>query len=144
MRDVEPPSSPWGAAFLSFLFPGLGQVYAHEFVKGCILLIVSIGLGVFVFPIGILAFIALYLREPFPIAWFVAGVPPEFAPPVLVVSVLVLAPVSWVLWFGAVVLAYDAALRHNERFASHVCKVCGKRFSSKLAECPSCGAPAVP
>ncbi|HKZ98113.1 MAG TPA: hypothetical protein VJ326_00760 [Thermoplasmata archaeon] len=141
---MEPPSSPWGAALLSFMFPGLGQVYAHDFVKGCLLLTVSIGLGVFVFPIGVLAFIALYLREPFPIAWFVAGVPSEFAPPALVISVLFLAPVSWFLWFASVVQAYDAATQHNERFASLVCKVCGRRYTSGITECPNCGAPAVP
>lgn len=139
--STEPPSSPWGAALLSFLFPGLGQVYAHEFVKGCLLFTLAMAVAVFVFPIGAPAFIALYLRQPWPIAWFVAGAPTGPWEPLALVSVIVLAPASWMIWFGSVVHAYEAAARHNERFASVVCKVCGTRVPSDVSECSSCGAP---
>jgi len=46
-KDTDLSKKPWLAAFLSYLWPGLGQFYAKKWIKGIIFIIVYLALGKF-------------------------------------------------------------------------------------------------
>lgn len=135
------PTSPRVAAALSFAFPGLGQVYAHDFLKGILMLAIGMGLSFLVFPLGVPAFIILLLRASWPTALVLAGIPEVAVLPVLLILLFVLAPASWGFWFYASIHAFEAAERYNEHVAMTPCQTCGAMMPAMAAECPKCGAP---
>jgi len=146
-RKPLAPKGPWFAASLSFLVPGLGEIYAGRWRRGLVGLLATVVLCLVSFPVG---FAPLYLlligglaSSPGPPPFEFVFVPwaAQALGPVAALAFFLGIPVGFYVWISSTIAGYSGALAFNETHPPKECPRCGARSAWNARMCPRCAEP---
>lgn len=140
---AAPAADPWIAAGLSFVFPGLGQIYVREWRQGaaivvfCVIItLVSVPVGVVPISLGYLIF--RFAPPPVGMPLFIL---PEPLATVAVALFVPLIPGGWCLWLFSIVRGYRGAFEFREAHPPKACPHCDDLVRWNAKACPRCSEP---
>jgi len=140
---VEAAADPWIATGLSFVFPGLGQIYVREWLQGTAILVFGAIITLSSVPVGVVPVSLGYLVfrfAPPPVGGSFLILPEPLATAAVALFVP-LIPVGWALWLFSIVRASLGAIEFSEAHPPKACPHCDSLVRWNARACPRCSEP---